>query len=92
MISQKVVLKFFVHNDRVCYDAPAYYFGDCIIWRGASYLVFKKSCFFDIPLDHKVYTDIHQMHVPSGIITNRLLVLARMSQHQVSVYACGCKR
>ena len=48
---------FFVRNDRVCYGTPA-----CIIWRGACYLVFLKSCFFDVPFDH---TDmcIHQMHV-----------------------------
>ena len=39
-----------------------HHFGDCIIWRGASYLVFKKSCFFDVPLGHKVYTAM--LHTP----------------------------
>ena len=37
-------------------------FGICIIWGGTCILVFKKSCFFEVPLDHKFYT-VTQIHV-----------------------------
>ena len=62
MISQKVVFHFFlfvvilIEHVRVHLHTKNHHFGDCIIWRGASYLVFKKPCFFDVPHNHSVYT------------------------------------
>ena len=61
VISQKVVFHFFkffgilIEHVRVHLHTKNH-FGDCIIWRGVSYLVFKKPCFFDVPRNHKVYT------------------------------------
>ena len=85
MISQKVVFKFFyflciMMGCVMIHLHTKNHFGDCIIWRGASYLVFKKSCFFDVPLDHKVYTAM--LHTPDArtSMTNWLLMLAPMSQ------------
>ena len=52
------------------------HFGVWIIWGGTCILVFKKSCFFEVPLDHKVYTESHmymQLNTDSNIDIDNIL-------------------